>query len=123
MQEINTRTVTTTREIAELGNKKHSEVLQELRDVQKNISSKDYRSLWNISRYKDYQGRNCMMYKVTKKGWLLLLKNYEANARLQMIDKCLQEDNTLHEQLKTQQVLAERAWDKVDRNDLYRQVN
>lgn len=114
--------ITTTIEIAQIGNKKHADVLRELRDVQQKISLKDYRLLWNIGRYKDSSGRNCIMYKVTKKGWLLLLKNYEADTRLQMIDKCLHEEQNLQEQLKTQQILAERAWDSVDRNDLYRRL-
>lgn len=113
---------TTTLEIAELSNKTHADILRELKDVQGKISTQDYRSLWNISRYKDSLGRNCMMYKVTAKGWLLLLKNHEADIRLQVIDKCLQEEKSLKEQLKTQQILAERTWDAIDRNDLYRRL-
>jgi hypothetical protein len=62
------------------------------------------------------------MYNVTKKGWLLLLKNFEANTRLEMIDKCIEDENKLQTKLRTQQVMAERLWDASDRKDLYRRI-
>lgn len=122
MIQLNTQTIISTVEIAEIGLKSHSEVLHDLKEAQNSISSKDYRSLWNISRYTDSLGRNCIMYKVTKKGWLLLLKNYDSNIKLKMIDKCLQEDQLLKDRLIIQQTLAERVWDKIDHNDLYRRL-
>jgi phage regulator Rha-like protein len=122
MLNVNTSTITDTVEIAELGNKTHAQILQELRETQNKIATKDYRNLWNISRYKDSLGRKCIMYNVTKKGWLLLLKYFEANTRLEMIDKCIEDENKLQTKLRTQQVMAERLWDASDRKDLYRRI-
>tara|TARA_B100002049_G_scaffold42555_1_gene29033 strand:- start:22028 stop:22381 length:354 start_codon:yes stop_codon:yes gene_type:complete len=115
-------TLTTTLEIARLGNKTHAEVLRYLREAQEAIPGRKYNHLWNISRYKNAAGVRCIMYRVTKKGWLLLSKHFDANTRLQMIDKCTEEDNTLQDQLRTQKILAERAWDAADRNDLYKRL-
>jgi len=52
----------------------------------------------------------------------LLLKNYDSNIKLKMIDKCLQEDQLLKDRLIIQQTLAERVWDKIDHNDLYKRL-
>jgi len=113
-----------TKALAEVSDKRHGDVLRDLRNIESNLLNADLRSLWNIDSYKDSSGRKNIMYNLTKKGYFLIITKYDDQLRLNLIERWInledEESNRMKQNLELHQTLSERAWDRLDRQDLYK---
>jgi phage regulator Rha-like protein len=74
----------TSKEIAELTGKNHSDVLRDIRNLQDQIGTE---SIFALSEYKDSTGRTLPMFELDKKQTLLLISGYNALLRLKIINR------------------------------------
>jgi Rha family phage regulatory protein len=74
----------TSKEIAELTGKNHSDVLRDIRNLQDQIGTE---SIFALSEYKDSTGRTLPMFELDKKQTLLLVSGYNALLRLKIINR------------------------------------
>jgi phage regulator Rha-like protein len=74
----------TSKEIAELTGKNHSDVLRDIRNLQDQIGTE---SIFALSEYKDSTGRTLPMFDLDKKQTLLLVSGYNALLRLKIINR------------------------------------
>jgi len=102
---------TTTLELSDIAKKPHSDILYDLKKLKRNFSFKSNLKMWNISHYIDPKGQRNLMYKLTRKGFLFLMEIYSQGI-----------ENTVRmkQNLELHQTLSERAWDRLDRQDLYK---
>lgn len=74
----------TSKEIAELTNKEHSNVMRDIRNIQEQVGTE---FIFELSNYKDSTGRVLPMYVLDKKQTLLLISGYNAVLRLKIINR------------------------------------
>lgn len=104
--------------LVEILNMRHADIIRSIRSMEKQLDvNAELRSLWKSITYIDTQGKERPKYILTKKGLLLLASKFNDNLRLALIERFefLEADR-----LRTQQILAERAWDVSDKYDLVR---
>jgi Rha family phage regulatory protein len=74
----------TSKEIAELTGKNHSDVLRDIRNLQDQVKGE---SIFALSSYLSEQGKELPMYSLDKKQTLLLISGYNALLRLKIINR------------------------------------
>lgn len=74
----------TSKEIAELTGKNHSDVLRDIRNLQDQVGTE---SIFGVSSYLSEQGKELPMYSLDKKQTLLLISGYNALLRLKIINR------------------------------------
>lgn len=120
MKELNAGELTqvetmTSREIAELTGKEHSNVMRDIRNIVENLGEEKGQFIFEESYYINQQNKEQPMYKLDKKSCLLLASGYSVILRARIINRW--EELELKEQ-KNQLVLpnfnnpaeAARAW-------------
>lgn len=85
--ELMYRKTMTSREIAELTGKQHSNIMRDIRGIEENLTDSDLNSLWILGSYRDGKGEIRPEYQLTKKGSLLLATKYNDQIRLQLIER------------------------------------
>jgi phage regulator Rha-like protein len=76
----------TSREIAELTGKRHDNVLRDIDELLKDISSELRRSIKLIT-YQDKQGRSYRQYELDFRATMLVITGYSGELRLRVIDR------------------------------------
>ncbi|MDT0608011.1 Rha family transcriptional regulator [Croceitalea rosinachiae] len=113
-----------TRDLAEIVGKRHSDVLRTIYHLEKKIANAGLRRLWTESKYIDGQGKNRKHYLLTKKGLLLLASKYSDELRLQIIERLevleIQNQKAEAESKRRLELELSYAWNKSDTSDLYR---
>ncbi|TAI48995.1 Rha family transcriptional regulator [Flagellimonas allohymeniacidonis] len=124
LAQINNMQNTSSRILADVVSKRHSDVLRTITNLQKNVANAEMRRLWNEDRYIDEQGKLRKEYLLTKKGLLLIVSKYSDELRLQIIERLgyleREQERIRKEQKRNLELELSHLWNKSDRDDLYR---
>jgi Rha family phage regulatory protein len=96
----------TSKEIAELTNKEHSNVMRDIRTIQDQVGNE---SIFELVDYKDAKGEIRPMYALDKKQTLLLVSGYSAVLRLKIINRWEQLEIQSKKQLPSSYIDALKA--------------
>ena len=87
MNDLTTITTITSMEFAELVEKKHYNVVRDIKVQTKNLLPSDLIALWKSTTYIDNSGKENPCFILTKKGSLLIGSGYNVNLRLKIINR------------------------------------
>ena len=74
------------RDIAELTGKRHSDVLRDIRNIEKALNA-ELRLGFKSSTYKDSTGKSNRCYQMDKDSTLCLITGYDVNSRMRIIKR------------------------------------
>lgn len=83
---INSKETMSSREIAELVGKLHSNVMRDIKNMIQQLDSQNQFN-FELVEYTDAKGEKRPMYELTKKGCLCLASGYNANLRMRIINR------------------------------------
>lgn len=83
---INAKETMSSREIAELVGKLHSNVMRDIKNMMQQLDSQNQFN-FELVEYTDAKGEKRPMYELTKKGCLCLASGYNANLRMRIINR------------------------------------
>lgn len=86
MNELVAKETMTSKEIAEITGKRHSDVLRDIRNLVEQLEDDNERN-FALVEYTDGKGEKRPMYELSKKGCLCLASGYDANLRMKIINR------------------------------------
>lgn len=86
MNELSVKETMTSKEIAEITGKRHSDVLRDIRNLVEQLEDDNERN-FALVEYTDGKGEKRPMYELSKKGCLCLASGYDANLRMKIINR------------------------------------
>lgn len=86
MNELAVKETMTSKEIAEITGKRHSDVLRDIRNLVEQLEDDNERN-FALVEYTDGKGEKRPMYELSKKGCLCLASGYDANLRMKIINR------------------------------------
>lgn len=98
LQIIGSKETMTSREIAEITGKRHSDVMRDIRTLSEQVKESN-ECIFALVEYIDEKGENRPMYSLSKKECLLLASGYKPMLRLAIINRWEELEKTLKLQL------------------------
>ena len=86
MNELAVKETMTSKEIAGITGKRHSDVLRDIRNLVEQLEDDNERN-FALVEYTDGKGEKRPMYELSKKGCLCLASGYDANLRMKIINR------------------------------------
>lgn len=86
MNELVVKETMTSKDIAEIIDKRHSDVLRDIRNLIEQLENDNERN-FALVEYTDSKGEKRPMYELSKKGCLCLASGYDANLRMKIINR------------------------------------
>lgn len=106
------RLVTTSRKIAEAFEKRHSDVIRDIENL--NCSENFTERNFALSSYKDKSGKSNKEYVVTEDGFSILCMGYTGEKAMQFKERYIEEFNAMKEELK--RIYTERQQWQIERD-------
>lgn len=102
-------TVVSTLDVAETFEKRHTHVLDSIKQIETEVNSAEFSALYHKTEYKDASGKSNPMYYMTKDGFTLLVMGYTGEKAMKFKLAYIKQFNAMEKLLKGKLVEREKG--------------